>query len=622
MSETSEPAPPDPVDLRVQARAAPRNVRRLLSLSAESVRLAWRARPRQVLLLGALQLVNAALLAGQVVVVERVVSAVVELGQGDDRVRDVAVPLVVFALLSAATAAAAALQVQAGRVLGEAVARLMWRQVLDVSSSVALRHFESPEFYDVLQRVQANATSRPFQVTQALMRMAGSLAATVGVAAVLVAIHPLLLPLLLVGGLPLIIANRAESRHEFQFAVDQTTNQRERAYLAYVLTGRLEAPEVRAFDLGGTLRARHDERYGEYEAALDDHLRRRRRINLVGNLVSGVFLTATMVAVAWLIHDGQISVSQAGAAIVAIRMLQTQLTTLLGGVQAIFEAGLFLEDVHTFLHLRPAAGDHEDGDPAPPGFGTVTIDDVWFRYPGSETDALAGVRLEIERGSVVALVGENGSGKTTLAKILAGLYDADRGAVRWDGRDTRQFARPSLRSRVAVIFQDFVRYAFTAGENIAAGDGARPIDPERVEAAARAAGADAFIERLPRGYDTTLSRLFRGGVDVSGGQWQRIAIARAFYRDAPLVILDEPTSALDARAEHQLFDSLRAVLHGRTAVVVSHRFSTVRSADLIAVLHAGRVEAAGTHDELMARDGRYAEMFRLQASRYYGESGD
>lgn len=621
MSDRSEGELLDPVDLRVQARAAPRSARRLLALSWESVRLAWRARPRPVLLLGVLQLVNAALLAGQVVVVERVVSAVVELGQGDDRVRDVAVPLVVFALLSAATAVAAALQVQAGRVLGEAVARLMWREVLDVSSSVSLRHFESPEFYDVLQRVQANATSRPFQVTQALMRMVGSLTATVGVAAVLLTIHPLLLPLLLVGGLPLIVANRAESRHEFQFAVDQTTNQRERAYLAYLLTGRIEAPEVRAFDLGGTLRTRHDRRYGEYETALGDHLRRRRRINLAGNLVSAVFLTATMVAVAWLIHDGQITVSQAGAAIVAIRMLQTQLTTLLGGVQAIFEAGLFLEDVHSFLQLRPVAGDHEDGAPAPPGFGSVTIDDVWFRYPGADTDALAGVRLEIERGTVVALVGENGSGKTTLAKILAGLYDADRGAVRWDGRDTRDFSRPSLRARVAVIFQDFVRYAFTAAENIAAGDGSRPVDPERVEVAARAAGADGFIEHLPHGYDTTLSRLFRGGVDVSGGQWQRIAIARAFYRDAPLVILDEPTSALDARAEHALFDSLRAVLSGRTAVVVSHRFSTVRSADLIAVLHAGRVEEAGTHDELMARSGRYAELFRLQASRYYGDSG-
>lgn len=614
--QTEAPAPLDPIELRLRARTGPRSVRRLVGLIGTSLRLVWQAQPRQVVVLGVLQLLNAVLLAGQVVVVERVVSAVVDLGQGNDELRDLLVPLLAFAVLTAASAVVASVQTSTGRVLGEAVARLTWKDVFGVSTSVTLRHFESPAFYDLLQRVQGSATTRPYQVTQALLRILGGLAATAGVGIVLITIHPLLLPLLVGGGLPLILTNRAESHREFRFAVDQTANQRERAYLAFVLTGRPEAKEIRAFDLGDRLSGRHDVRHAEYERSLATHLGRRLRLNLVGNLVSAAFLAATMVVVGLLIRDGHIGVGQAGAAIVAIRMLQTQLTTLLGGAQAIFEAGLFLDDVNTFLRLADEAATDEQGTTAPDEFDVIAVDDLRFRYPGSAVDALAGVQLDIKRGSVVALVGENGSGKTTLAKILAGLYDADGGTVRWDGRDTREISRAGVRARVAVIFQDFVRYAFTARENIAVGDSARPVDDQRVRRAAQAAGADSFITALPNGYDTVLSRLFRGGVDLSGGQWQRIAIARAFYRDAPLVILDEPTSALDARAEHELFESLRAVLHGRTAVVVSHRFSTVRSADLIAVLHAGRIVESGTHDELMAENGRYAELFRLQASAY------
>ena len=342
----------------------------------------WQAGPRQVVLLGVLQLLNAALLAGQVVVVGHVVSAIVELGQGEDRFGDLLAPLVLFALLTAAAAVVTAVQTSTGRALGEAVARLTWREVFGVATSVTLRHFESPEFYDLLQRVQGNATTRPYQVTQALLRMLGGLASTIGVGAVLLAINPLLLPLLMVGGLPLIVTNRAESRLEFSFAVDQTANQRERAYLAYVLTGRNEAKEIRAFDLGHALSERHDRRYAEYERSLGAHLRRRLRLNLAGNVASAVLLGVTMVFVGLLIRDGHIGVGEASAAIVAIRMLQTQLTTLLGGVQAIFEAGLFLEDVDMFMRLADATADDERGDPAPDDFQVVTVEDVALPVSG------------------------------------------------------------------------------------------------------------------------------------------------------------------------------------------------------------------------------------------------
>jgi ATP-binding cassette subfamily B protein len=251
-----------------------------------------------------------------------------------------------------------------------------------------------------------------------------------------------------------------------------------------------------------------------------------------------------------------------------------------------------------------------------PEFASLDLDHVRFTYPGRPEPALDGVDIHLEAGEVVALVGENGSGKTTLAKIMAGLYPPDSGTVEWNGTDVSTFDQNRLRSQIAVIFQDFVRYAFTAEENIGLGRADEPVDIEKIRAAAREAGADDFLAALPDGYQTPLSRLFDGGHEISGGQWQRVAIARAYYRQAPLVILDEPSSALDPRSEHDLFTSLRATLQGRTALFVSHRFSTVRSADRIYVLDAGKVVEHGTHDELMARQGLYAELFSLQADAY------
>jgi ATP-binding cassette subfamily B protein len=226
------------------------------------------------------------------------------------------------------------------------------------------------------------------------------------------------------------------------------------------------------------------------------------------------------------------------------------------------------------------------------------------------------VSIELRAGQVVALVGENGSGKTTLAKLLGGLYAPTSGTVRWDAVDASTVDPDALRRLVTVVFQDFARYNFTAADNIGLGDVDRLGDRPGIEAAADRAGADRMVRRLPDGYDSVLGREFDTGQDLSTGQWQRIAIARAFFRDAPVVVLDEPTASLDARAEHELFDRIRRLLRGRTVLLVSHRFSTVRSADRIYVLHRGRVTEEGSHDELMAADGTYAELFRLQAAAF------
>jgi len=614
--QESERADFDPVTLAIQAKTSRKSLGRFRDLIARSVRLVWYASRGLFLCLIAVQIVAALALAGQVLVVQALLNAILGLADGQASMSTLWTPVVMLALLSALTAITGAVQGSIQRLLGERVARTMWHRVLDVSTGVSLRHFEAPGFYDRLQRVQSSATSRPFQVTQSLISLAGAFAASVGVGIAIVSLSPLLLPLLVLGGIPMLLTSRRESRLEFNFTVAQTQSQRLRQYLIVLQTRREEAKEIRAFNLAPSLRSRFDLIYSTYLADLGRHLRRRTLLNIVGNLASAFVLAVTLLVLTWLISQGKVGVAAAGAAIVAIRMLASQVQILFGGMQQIFECGLFLDDVDGFMRLGPATAREEGGREPPEDFHAVEVQNVRFTYPGSNRPALNGVDLRIDAGEVVALVGENGSGKTTLAKILASLYDPDSGSVRWDGIDGREYSRPAMRDRVAVIFQDFVRYALSAKENIALGRPEEPVDDARVLAAARTAGADRTIDDLPMGYRTPLSRMFAGGQDLSGGQWQRIALARAFYRDAPLVILDEPSAALDPRAEFELFASLRDVLAGRTALFISHRFSTARTADRIYVLDEGRVVETGSHDELMAADGQYADLFRLQAAAY------
>ena len=602
----------DPLELRAAARSERKSIGRLSGLVRASLALVWASGRKLFVVLMALQLLAAGALAGQVLAVQQVLDAILDGGS----VGAVVAPALLLAGLTALSMIATGTQGQVQRLLGEQVARAMWQRVLGVATGVGLRHFESPEFYNRLNRVQTNALTRPYQVTQGLLTVAGALAASLGVGIALVSVSPILLPLVVIGGLPILLTSRRESRLEFEFSLRQTVNLRWRQYFTILQTGRDEAKEVRAFGLAPWLLRRFNHHYGDYLGDLAKHVRRRTILGVIGQLGAALVLVATLLVLVWLITTGRIGVAGAGAAIVAIRMLASQVQTLFRGVQTIFESGLFLDDLEGFLRLGSDAQEEDSGEEAPPGFDALEAHDLRFTYPGAHVEALRGVDIALGRGEVVALVGENGSGKTTLAKLLAGLYEPDEGTIAWDGRDVRGFRRSSLRERITVVFQDFVRYALPARENIAVGRIDEPVDDAQVWQAARAAGATSALESLPAGFDTILSRMFSGGRELSGGQWQRVALARSFYRDAPLVILDEPSAALDPRAEYELFSTLRRALHGRTALFISHRFSTVRGADRIYVLDEGAVVESGTHASLMARDGRYAELFRLQAASY------
>lgn len=610
----------DYLELAVASKQRRKSVREFPRLLATAARLLWTSGRRVALTTFAVQGVSAVAIAVQVILVKIVLDRILASNRASGSLRDALLPTVGLVLVNSLTSVAAIVGGLQQRLMAELVDRQVQRQVLDVTQAVDLSDFEDPDFYDQARRVEVSATTRTLQVTQAMIAVVtGGIGMAAGVIAIL-ALAPVLLPLLLLSGIPLFVVARRGGRLEFAFAVKQTMAQRQRYYLTRVLTGRDQAKEVRAFALGELLRNRWDRSLANYLSDLTLHLRRRTKLALLGNLLSGV-LTAAALAVAFsLVASGQLSLSTAGAALFAVRLLAGRVSSVVTGVGAIYECALFLEDLQSFLARRPAAIASRSTLPAPEVFEEIRLDDVTYTYPQANRPSLRHVDVTLRRGQVIALVGENGSGKTTLAKLLAALYEPDEGAIRWDGRDVRSFDPDSLRRRIAVIFQDFVRYQLSAHDNIGLGYG-EGVSDEQVRAAAENSGAARLLERLPAAYETLLSKEYAGGVDLSLGQWQRVALARAFIRDAPLVILDEPSASLDARAEHELFQKVRTLLVGRTVLLISHRFSTVLTADHIYVLKEGQVVEQGSHAELLAAAGLYAELFTLQASAYLDRAG-
>jgi ATP-binding cassette, subfamily B, bacterial len=594
-----------------------RGLRRLPRLARSAVAIVVQAAPVELRRSALLQVVAAAAIAGQLLFGRELLAGVT--GLEDDSVWAVVPALLGFALVTLLSNFATAYRGEQERLLGELVTRHTTEQVLDVSTAVDLLAYESSNFYNRLQRARINASSRTTQMVSGLMGMASAVIAIGGIAVALLFLEPLFLLVLLFAYVPIWFATARASRLGYRFTVEQTERDRRREYMAYVLSRKEEAAEVRAFGLTDFFKDRYHALYEERLGELRTVMRQRLKLTLLGGALSQLLNVGCLALLIWFVAIGRLTFADAGAAAGAVLLFAQRLRGFANSSSSLYESSLFIDDFLSFVAAMPdiVAARGTERPPAD-GFQQIEVEGVGFSYPAGRGQALRDVSLRIGRGEVIALVGENGSGKTTLAKLLAGLYRPDEGTIRWDGRDTAALDPAGVRDAVTVIFQDYAKYMLSAEENIRVGriDGSGALS---VEEAARRAAADTFLAVLPKGYDTTLGAQFFGGSDLSVGQWQRVALARAFYRDAPMLILDEPTAAMDPRSEANLFERIRELYQGRTVVLISHRFSTVKSADRIYVLRAGEIVEGGSHAELMRREGLYAELFTLQASSYLDE---
>lgn len=607
-----------PTIYEMNAEGAKRSPRDLLRLAVSGVGIVWHAARRELIAMTVLEVISGVGTAVQVVVGRGALTALLATQHGG-AVADVWPGVVALAAVTAILGLAGVVIRELQRMMTELTTRYAQDQILDVTCVVELAAFDEPEFHDKAARAQAGVLRAP-QMVFGLQMLGRSAAGTIGAAAALLTVAPLLVPVALLALLPVWLANGRRGRAFHAFGVTMTPRDRERSYLASLLTGRDPAKEVRAFGLAGFLRARHDRLYDERIAEMRRVSMRQLRGMAVADLVSSVTVGGAVAVILWLAVSHHLSLASAVAGATAMVMLGGRIAMAGQSGGMLQESAMFINDFLAFTATGPAA----QRPPAPDGWpgrspvrvGRIAAEDVTFSYPGSDRVALRGVSLRIEPGEVVALVGANGSGKTTLAKLLAGLYLPTSGRICWDGADTRHVDSRELLSQTAVVFQDFIRYALSAGDNIALGRHERHADMEAIVHAAERAGADKDIAALPDGYQTLLGPAFIDGTDLSLGQWQRLAIARTFFRDAPLVILDEPTAALDAKAEHELFDRIGKLFADRSVLLISHRFSTVRSASRIYVLSDGGIVESGSHEELIAADGTYAELFTLQATPY------
>jgi ATP-binding cassette subfamily B protein len=502
------------------------------------------------------------------------------------------------------------------QLLSELFTNATSMRLMEHAATLDLEDFEDSELQDRLDRARRQTMGRMTLMSQ-LFGQAQDFVTILSFGAGLVVFAPWLIVLLAVALIPAFLGEAHFNALNYSLNFSWTPERRELEYIRQTGASVETAKEVKIFGLHGFLIGRFRELSEKFYLANRGLAIRRAGW---GSLLTAFGTLGYYVAyayIAWRTVRGDFSIGDLTFLAGSFRRLRQLLEGLLVGFSQVAGQALYLDDLFSFFEIEPEITSPAEPRPFPsPLREGFVFEGVGFRYPGAERWAVRNLSFTLQAGEVLALVGENGAGKTTLVKLLARLYDPDEGRILLDGHDLRDYDLDVLRRNIGVIFQDFVRYHLTAAENIAVGQIEARHDRARIVEAARRSLADDVIARLPKGYDQVIGKRFKNGVDLSGGEWQKVAIARAYMRDAQLLILDEPTAALDARSEFEVFQRFKELSDGKTAVLISHRFSSVRMADRILVLADGKVEAVGTHEELLAQRGRYAELFELQAAGY------
>jgi ATP-binding cassette subfamily B protein len=599
---------------RVKIKDAALNVRRAFAL-------VWAAHRPSALGMAASTVVGAFLPVAQVwfakLIVDTVVLAIDQQLGAQAGLRAVLPYLAVEFVLLLIQAANQQARSFAEHVLHAQINLQLNSRIIRKALELDLTHFENAEYYDKLENARREADWRSLQIVNGGFFLIQNIITLLSYSALLIRFSPWLALILFAATIPAFIAQNRFSELSFRVLSWRAPESRRLNYLEYLLTNLDAVKEIKLFGLGEPFLARYNALFSSFLHE-DQQLARKRSLASLG---WGLLTTLSFYfAYAWIVLRAVTSTITLGDMTLYLgvfRGSQGMFQGILGGVNNLYENGLFMSNLFSFLALEPQMTRTTQPRPVPRKLHTgIEFREVAFRYPGQEGWALRGVNLLIKPGEKVALVGANGAGKTTLIKLLTRLYDPTEGQILVDGVDLREFDLTEWRQRVGVIFQDFVKYHLSAGENIGLGQVEALEDRPRIEGAAHKSGADAVIGKLPDGYETTLGRWFWKGRELSGGEWQKIALGRAFMRDCELLVLDEPTAALDAENELRVFQQFRTLIADKTAVLISHRFSTVRMADRIFVIDDGRISEQGTHGELLALGGTYARLFTLQAESY------
>ncbi len=594
-------------------------VRRVPSLTWVALRLVWAADRKHLLATILLQVVAAGAVAVQLLITRELLGVLVDLGNGGS-VSALYPWLAALAVFSAVLGVVAAFTQYEQKLLVELASRHAFDRIIEVSVAVDFDAFENAEFYDQLQRARNSGLFRLIDMVNSVTALTTGVLMSISIAIVLFVLQPILLVFVAVAAIFPLVATVLNSRQAYVFEHGLTAEGRERQYLMELLTEREPAKEIRIFGAGPFLHRRYAALTDNRVSLLRSFLNARLKVALLGSVGGLLGTVVALGALIVLLNSGRMTAATALTAALAMQQLGSRMTGLTMSAGRLIESGMFIDDFQAFLTLADkveAAEPSTNGRSVPATrVSALEVEDISFRYPGSNALALDDVSLAVAPGEVVALVGENGSGKTTLVKLICQLYRPDAGRIVWNGTDTSELSPEDVRDGMTVLFQDYVQYHLSVRDNILLGRPERAADDEAIRAAAAASGADGFLSSLPQGYDTRLGLEFYGGYELSIGQWQRLALARAFFRGGSFLVLDEPTASLDPRAEADLFAQMRELAHGRSVLMVSHRFSSVRSADRIYVLESGRVVEHGDHESLMANGALYSELFTLQAEAY------
>jgi ATP-binding cassette, subfamily B, bacterial len=588
--------------------------------------LAWTASPSSLIRYSILGMLSAAMPPIAVYLGATLVNRIAEARLHSLQFRDL-VPILLGLWMATAVQRAVGAYMGYGRNLFVRRVQLeAERRLLAQASKVDIGHFDNSDWHDRLARAKRDVSWRPGDLTWSVLGLSGNIVTVVLMAGLLASLHWILVVLALAAaGLSLLLERRVTSRL-YEYFYKETPEEREREYLGDLLVQPRSTKEIRAYVLADYLLGRHGKLSDDLFKQRELMYRSATRISMLTGLVGG---TTLALAYVFLAVRGVAGTIDPGGVVLVIGAF-TAVSSTLGQISSTFVAvdqhTTFLDDYFSFLSIGSLVPVPAVPHPEPAWHDAIStagiqFDNVTFTYPGGTEPAVAGLNLRMRSGELIALVGENGAGKSTLVRLLLRFYDPDQGSVRVGGIDLKDLDPAVLRSRIGVLFQDYVSYELSVRENVVMG---RPDDgemhnqanDEKVMEALRNARSDWLLTKMPRGLDSKVGRLFEGGHDLSGGEWQRLALARIMYRDADIWILDEPTSSLDPEAEAAIFAELKENLKGRIGIVISHRFSTVRIADRIAVIADGHVTELGTHQELLQAGGRYAQLFELQAAGY------